>query len=130
MVFDKQRWKMFLGLCLPAIMGGIAETATQSINAALAARLGAVVSAAFDLSSTLFGFCIALVACMCSAIGVFMANHLGRGHPNKAKGIMKVGLVYTYTLVTLMSLIFYLVIDIYAGIVSNDPKVIEELQEQ
>lgn len=128
-VMVKERWMKFLGLCVPAMMGAVAENAHWSINAVFAARLGPQRSAAFDLMITMFLIVYTSVWGMCQGFGMLMARHLGQGTPNKAKGIVKVGAILVYAALSFLAAGLYFFNAQYAMIVSKDPGVRQQLWE-
>lgn len=126
-VFVKERIMVFLGLCVPAMLGAVAENLHWSINAVFAARLGPARSAAFDLMVTMFLIVYTTVWGMCQGFGMIMARRLGQGCPQKAKGIVKVGAIMVYGALVVLASLMYAFNDSYARIVSTDPEVREAL---
>lgn len=126
-VFVKERFMVFLGLCVPAMLGAVAENAHWSINAVFAARLGPAKSAAFDLMVTMFLIVYTTVWGMCQGFGMLMARHLGAGQAEKAKGIVKVGAIMVYGSLLVGASLLYCFNGMYAQIVSTDPEVRQAL---
>lgn len=121
------RWKVFLPMAGPAMVGGIAETLHWSINALFAARLGATKSAAFDLIICLCMVVSALVGGVCGGIGSLMARHLGEGKPIRAAEITKVGVVIVYGSLFIFASMVYVMNPMFAEMATKDPLVQKEI---
>jgi len=124
-VFVKDRWLTLISMAIPAAFGAIMEIVNFSLNSVFAARLGPTQSAAFDLNVCLNMLLFALVWGTCQGFGMIMAYRLGEGRPIAARGMVKAGGGIVYLMVTIVALLMYNYMHLYAELGSNDPAVRE-----
>ena len=121
--FQSKRWKVFLPLVFPAMLGGVAEVIQMSLSSLMAARLGPTMSAASDLTNSielLVGACVNGVA---GGIGSLMARNLGQGLPKRSWEVTKVGMILVYGAMTTFAILMYIFNPTFARFASTDPLV-------
>jgi len=122
-VFSKDRWILLMSQVLPVAIGAVLEKLVWSINAALAARLGAEQAAAYDLLVQLMTLIFTMLWGLSQGFGLIMANRLGANLPNRAAGVAKAGVIVIEIFAFVIAMSFHFGIERYADFASLDPGV-------
>merc|ERR1719330_371117 len=122
-IFVWNRWKIFIGMIIPAAFAGIAEQAQLQASMLIAARSGVAITAGHALvgNVVLFSFMIAFSAA--AATGIRVARFLGEGNASAARFAAHAGILLVGGANTLMGLMFSVILPRYARIASSDPAV-------
>lgn len=129
-IFVWARWKTLLALTIPAAVGGLAEELQFEVCALLAARMGAVDTAAFNLILNLFFVCLILGMSIGDATGIRMAHHIGAGNITSAKRACWLGLHVASGSGIFFFLLCIAFFEPMAHMFSTDPAVQHELEKQ
>jgi len=127
-IFVKDRWKLFLRQTVPVMIGGLGEQVHLQCSALIAARLGAPSSAAFDLILCVVFLVYTMSWSVAQATGIRLARHLGEGNTRRSVRVAQVGAIWSYGLMTVCGLVFYLLCGRFADFVSKDTIVREEIK--
>jgi len=126
-LMHKDRWLTLIGQVIPAGLDGALQRIATSLNVALAARLGMVETAAYDMVIQLTLMMIFILWGLDSCFVIVMAQRLGAGEARRAAGITKVGLAFVYSFLIVVSIAVYAFIPYFARLASHDPKVVATL---
>jgi len=126
-VFVWHRWPLMFAMCLPIMIGTLFESMQFAVNAVFAARLGPQSSAAYDLLITMVLFLYTVVWGFCQGFSLLMAQKLGEGHPNQAKGLVKIGALVVYAVMSAVAVLLYTYMEEYTKFASSDPEVQKEM---
>jgi len=128
-VMNKERWVILISQVVPAGIDYAMQKINGSVNLAIAARLGQKQVAAFDLICQL-NLCLnGPIWGICMGFSILTAHRLGSGHARKARGMLISGAVVNYSILGFLAVAIYMLFPAYAGFVSNDPDVVEQILE-
>ncbi|CAK0826026.1 unnamed protein product [Prorocentrum cordatum] len=129
-IFVWTRWKTLLALTIPAAIGGLAEELQFEVCALLAARMGAVDTAAFNLVLNIFFVTLILGMSIGDATGIRMAHHIGAGNIASAKRACWLGVHIASGSGLFFFFLCTVLFEPMAHMLSTDPAVQHELKRQ
>jgi len=126
-LFQKHRWVILMSQAIPAAFDMAFQKANGAVTVALAARLGEAESAAFDVLTQMMFVIFTLAWGISCGFSIILAQRLGAGQPKRAKGVLKAGCVFVYSMLTLISAFLWFVFVPFGTWVSHDPIVQENV---
>jgi len=119
-----KRWRVFLTMAIPGMIGGCVETANWGLNAVFAARLGHRSSAAYDLAQNVWVIGLGVCYGLSNGTSILMSRNLGAGHPNRAKASLQVGIVVMGSVAAALAIIYYFAFGAFVRLATTDKEVI------
>jgi len=126
-IFVWSRWRILIGMVVPAGLAGVAEQAQLQASMLISARNGTVVAAGHALVSNVVMLSFMFAFSTAGATGIRVARFLGQGNPQAAKFASYAGISLVGGINAACGLFFAFFLPTYARMASSDEEVWDQV---
>jgi len=126
-IFVWHRWRILIGMLVPAAFAGVAEQVQLQASMLIAARQGDIVAAGHALVGNCIMLSFMFAYSTAGATGQRVARFLGEGRPDAAKFASFAGVTLVGGVNSICGILFAIFLPTYARMASHDPLVWEQV---